>query len=144
MRLASLLLLFPIALHAADWPQWRGPLRNGVLPDSPKLLDAWPKGELKQLWDSEEIPSNDDGGLSSVVTAGNRAILSVVWTKEIPSETRQINELVIRQLGHQSTGALGPELVKKMEETRLSLAPSLRGKKLEEFTKQWIETNLNE
>ena len=56
-------------------------------------------GEFKQLWDSEEIPSNDKGGLSSVVVAGDRAYLSVVWHKEEPSETRQINELVVRQLG---------------------------------------------
>ena len=142
-RSLALLLLAPLALHAADWPQWRGPLRNGVLPDSPKLLDAWPKGELKQLWDSEEIPSNDDGGLSSVVVAGNRAVLSVVWTREVPSETRQINELIVRQLGHQSTGALGPEIVKKMEETRASLSPAMRGKKLDDFTQEWIAANLD-
>src|SRR5882762_1485266 len=124
MRLRHwILLLAPLALHAADWPQWRGPLRNGVLADSPKLLDAWPKGELEQLWDSEQIPSNDDGGLSSVVVAGDRALLSVVWTREIPSETRQINELVVRQIGHQSLGALGPEIVKKMEDARLALSP---------------------
>lgn len=144
MRLrASLLLILPLALHAADWPQWRGPQRNGVLPDSPKLLDAWPKGELKQLWDSEEIPSNDDGGLSSVVVAGERAVLSVVWTREVPSETRQINELIVRQLGHQSTGALGPEVVKKMEEARASLSPAMRGKKLDDFTQEWIAANLD-
>ncbi len=145
MRLVtSLVFILPLAIHAADWPQWRGPLRNGVLPDSPKLLDAWPKGELKQLWDSEEIPSNDEGGLSSVVVAGGRAVLSVVWHREIPSETRQINELIVRQLGHQSTGALGPELVKKMEDTRLALSPTLRGKKLEDFAKEWVEANLDE
>ncbi|MGB8166182.1 MAG: PQQ-binding-like beta-propeller repeat protein [Chthoniobacteraceae bacterium] len=143
MKRIALTFLVPLALHAADWSQWRGPLRNGVLPDSPKLLDAWPSGELKQLWDSEEIPSNDDGGLSSVVVAGERAVLSVVWTREVPSETRQINELVVRQLGHQSTGALGPEIVKKMEETRASLSPTLRGKKLDEFTQEWIAANLD-
>jgi len=136
--------LLTLAAQAADWPQWRGPLRNGVLPDSPKLLDAWPAGELKLLWDSEPIPSNDDGGLSSVVVVGNRAVVSVVWTREVPSETRQINELIVRQLGHQSTGALGPELVKKMEEARLALSPTLRGKKLDDFTKEWIDANLNQ
>jgi outer membrane protein assembly factor BamB len=143
LALHLLSLLVPLALQAVDWPQWRGPLRNGVLPDSPKLLDAWPKGELKQLWDSEEIPSNDDGGLSSIVVAGDRAVLSVVWTREVPSETRQINELIVRQLGHQSLGALGPENAQKMEEARASISPAMRGKKLEEFTQQWIEANLD-
>jgi len=136
-------ILAPLTL-AADWPQWRGPAGNGVLANGPSLLANWKGGDLKELWDSEEIPSNDDGGLGSVVVAGGRAYLSVVWHRDEPSETRQINELVVRQLGHQNTGALGPELVKKMEETRLSLSPTLRGKKLDDFAKQWIEENLNQ
>jgi outer membrane protein assembly factor BamB len=127
----------------ADWPQWRGPGSNGVVPDSQPLLRHWQGGDWKQLWDSEEIPSNDDGGLSSVVVAGGRAYVSVVWTREVPSETRQIHELILRQLGHQNTGQLGPELVKKIEETRLHLSPTLRGKKLEDFSKEWIAANLN-
>lgn len=136
-------LVTPLAL-AVDWPQWRGPASNGVLAEGPQLLANWKGGDLKQLWDSEEIPSNDDGGLGSVVVAGGLAYLSVVWHRDEPSETRQMNELVIRQLGHQHTGALGPELVAKMEETRLSLSPTLRGKKLEDFAKEWIDANLNQ
>jgi len=136
-------LLFTPLLASADWPQWRGPTGNGILPKGPALLANWKGGDLKQLWDSEEIPSNDDGGLGSVVVANGRAYLSVVWHRDVPSETRQMNELVVRQLGHQSTGALGPELVKKIEETRLSLSPTLRGKKLEEFAKEFIDANLN-
>ncbi len=143
-RLTAAAILLSLATAPADWPQWRGPLRNGVLPDSPKLLNAWPGGELKQLWDSEEIPSNDEGGLSSVIVSGGRAVLSVVWIREVPSQTRQISELIVRQLGHQSTGALGPELVKKMEDTRLALSPTLRGKKLEDFAKEWADANLNQ
>ncbi len=141
--LVAAAILAPLTLMA-DWPQWRGATSNGVLADSPPLLANWKGGEWKQLWDSEEIPSNDDGGLSSVVVAGGRAYLSVVWHRDEPSETRQINELVVRQLGHQSTAALGPEIVKKMEETRLGLSPTLRGKKLEDFTKEWIDANLNQ
>lgn len=142
-RSILLTLLLPVSVAMADWPQWRGPQRNGILTEGPALLKNWSGADLKQLWDSEAIPSNDDGGLSSVVVAGGRAYVSVVWHREEPSETRQIGELVNRQLGYQSTGGLGPELVKKMEETRLSLSPTLRGKKLEDFTKQWIEENLN-
>jgi outer membrane protein assembly factor BamB len=137
------LLLTPLTL-LAEWPQWRGASGNGVLPDSPPLLANWKGGDWKQLWDSEQIPSNDDGGLSSVVVSGGRAYLSVVWHRDEPSETRQINELVLRQLGHQGTGGLGPEIVKKMEETRLGLSPTLRGKKLEDFTKEWIDANLDQ
>jgi len=127
----------------ADWPQWRGAEGNGVTESSTPLLANWKGGEFKQLWDSEGIPSADDGGLSSVVVAGGHAYLSVVWHREEPSETRQMNELVVRQLGFQGTGALGPEIVKNMEETRLGLSPTLRGKKLEDFTKEWISAHLD-
>ena len=33
----------------ADWPQWRGPDRNGVSRET-GLLDAWPAGGPPQVW----------------------------------------------------------------------------------------------
>jgi hypothetical protein len=127
MRPLFLLLAAALSVNAADWPQWRGPLRNGIAPDSPKLLDKMPAEGLKQLWESEEIPTNDEGGLSSPVVAGGRVFVGLVWHRDVPSETRQIGELVLRQLGHQSTKALGDALVEKIEKTRESLPPTLRG-----------------
>ena len=96
------LLATPFSLHA-DWPQWRGATSNGLAPGSKPLLAHWKGGEFKQLWDSEDIPSNDDGGLSSVVVSGGRAYLSVVWHKVEPSETRQVSDLVVSRLDSRST-----------------------------------------
>ena len=143
MHIFLCLLAAALNLHAADWPQWRGPLRNGVVPDSPKLLVALPEEGLKELWESEQIPSNDEGGLSSPVVAGGRVILGLVWHRDIPSETRQIGELVLRQLGHQSVKSLGDALVAKIEKTREELPPTLRGGKLEEFAKKFAEENFD-
>ncbi len=143
MRSLFLLLAAALNLHAADWPQWRGPLRNGVVPDSPKLLVALPEEGLKELWESEQIPSNDEGGLSSPVVAGGRVIMGLVWHRDIPSETRQISELVLRQLGHQSVKSLGDALVAKIEKAREELPPTLRGKKLEEFAQKFAEENFD-
>jgi outer membrane protein assembly factor BamB len=145
LRPFLLALLFPLAAFAAtDWPQWRGPLRSGILPAGPKLIDKVPAEGLPAVWESEPIPSNDEGGLSSPVVAGGRVYMSVVWHSNVPSETRQIDELVLRQLGHQSTNALGNEVVAKMEETRLSLSPTLRGAKLDEFAKKWSDEHLDQ
>ena len=143
MRPLALLLVTLLSVNAADWPQWRGPLRNGVAPDSPKLFDKLPPAGLKELWESEEIPANDDGGLSSPVTAGNRVVVGLVWHRDLPSETRQIGEMVVRQLGHQSVKSLGKELVEKIETTRESLPPTLRGKKLEEFADKFVAENFD-
>ena len=143
MRSFFLLLAASLTVHAADWPQWRGPLRNGIAPDSPKLFDKLPADGLKELWESEEIPTNDEGGLSSPVVSGGRAFVGLVWHRDLPSETRQIGEMVLRQLGHQSTNSLGEALVKKIEETRESLPPTLRGKKLEEFSDKFAAENFD-
>ena len=46
------LLLLPLLL-AADWPQWRGPARDGVSPEK-GLLRKWPEGGPKLAWKSKE------------------------------------------------------------------------------------------
>ena len=47
----SLALSFHLAfdLVARDWPQWRGPLRDGVSRET-GLLKTWPEGGPKRLW----------------------------------------------------------------------------------------------
>jgi outer membrane protein assembly factor BamB len=46
---ASLPALDPGPTHAIDWPQWRGPNRDGVSPEPSRLLD-WPAGGPRVLW----------------------------------------------------------------------------------------------
>src|SRR4051794_40509975 len=45
----SACLLCWAAARAADWPQWGGPNRDGVSPET-GLLKEWPKGGPKLLW----------------------------------------------------------------------------------------------
>lgn len=143
----ALLLSFAAPLFAAapaDWPQWRGPTRDGALAGGPALTSTWSTDGPPKLWESEPIPSDDDGGHGSVVIAGGRAYLSVVWHRDQPSETRTITDLILRtQLGHQSPASLGKELVAKIEATRESLPPTLRGAKLDEFIQKFIEEHLD-
>lgn len=47
----------------AEWPQWRGPARDGISTEK-GLLTAWPKGGPTLLWDSRKV----NGGQSSVGT----------------------------------------------------------------------------
>ena len=39
---------------AEDWPHWRGPTYNGVA-KCPPLVDAFPEGGLKKVWESERL-----------------------------------------------------------------------------------------
>jgi outer membrane protein assembly factor BamB len=55
-------------LTAADWPQWRGPRRDGVS-DEKGLLKAWPADGPKVLWRAKVGP-----GFSGVTVAAGRAI----------------------------------------------------------------------
>lgn len=64
----------------AEWPQWRGPNRDGVVVSGPKLLDSWPEEGPRLLWRSERIPCGSaswatDGGASSPVVADGRVFV---------------------------------------------------------------------
>ena len=131
-------LLSSVAL--ADWPQWRGPDRNGVSTETTPLLSSLPESGFKQVWESGEIPSDHYGGHSSPVVAGDKVFLSVVWHKRVPSETRTIDSEVMQVFNHRG---VPPDLAKKMEGARLSLNPRLRGEKLDQFIEQWNKDNLN-
>ena len=54
-------------LRADDWPQWRGPRRDAVSAET-GLLQAWPEGGPKVVWQASNIGS----GYSSVVVGRGR------------------------------------------------------------------------
>jgi outer membrane protein assembly factor BamB len=79
-----------------DWPQWRGPDRNGVSRET-GLLKEWPKGGPRVAWTAADLGAGY-GSISvlgdrvfvqgsrsrqSVVTALNRADGKVVWSKPL-------------------------------------------------------------
>lgn len=127
----------------ADWPQWRGPLRNGLVPDAAGLPAQLEEGkELVKIWETETIPSDHYGGHGSVVIAGGKAFVGVVWHRDEPTEIRKISE-AMGTLDHRGTD-FSPELIAKMEADRLSLNPRLRGKALDEWGGQWVKDHLTE
>ena len=66
--LCATLLLLSAAAHAEDWPQWRGPHRDGVVMDKSHPLDNLP-ADPKVLWKIDAGP-----GQSSPVLAGGKLI----------------------------------------------------------------------
>lgn len=71
--LAASLILYPLppaALHADDWPQWRGLNRDGACRET-GLLETFPAGGLEVRW---RAPVG--WGFSSPVVAGGRVFLA--------------------------------------------------------------------
>src|SRR5687767_14334266 len=74
----------PGPAFASDWPEWRGPNRNGAAPTSPPLISALPTLGLKPAWKSENLPS---GGWGSPIVADGRVYLFVHYrSQKTPGE----------------------------------------------------------
>jgi outer membrane protein assembly factor BamB len=78
---APVLIPRPASANSTEWPQWRGPNRDGVSAET-GLLSSWPSGGPKVLWTASNLGS----GYGSVAVAGGRIYLqggrnreSVVW-----------------------------------------------------------------
>jgi outer membrane protein assembly factor BamB len=61
----------------ADWPQWRGPERNGLGTGGPVLASVWPAAGPVKLWESEAIPVDAEHGWSTPAVADGRVYLSL-------------------------------------------------------------------
>lgn len=57
-------------VRADDWPQWRGPQRNGISKET-GLLKEWPKEGPKLLWQVKDVGS----GYSTPAVVGDRVFL---------------------------------------------------------------------
>jgi len=70
-RCLGLILVFSgIIARAADWPQWRGPNRDGKSTET-GLLGSWPKGGPRLLWKAQGLGE----GYSGPAIAGDHLYL---------------------------------------------------------------------
>ncbi|NLF19327.1 MAG: PQQ-binding-like beta-propeller repeat protein [Lentisphaerae bacterium] len=65
--LAVWMALVTLAVTADDWPQWRGPRRDGISSEK-GLLTEWPEGGPRKLWSVSGIGH----GFSTVAVVGDR------------------------------------------------------------------------
>lgn len=91
--------------NAADWPQFMGPNRDGVVAGGPKLLNAWPKSGPKLLWKSDVLPDAPTWGIGSPVVAGGKVyIFSCVFLPQAgvtPIDAEIIASLQDKQAGRE-------------------------------------------
>ncbi len=67
------IFMFNFPLAADDWPQWRGPERNGQSKEV-NLLKSWPDGGPKLIWSKEGLGD----GFSSVSVSDGRLYITGV------------------------------------------------------------------
>jgi outer membrane protein assembly factor BamB len=133
----------PAGQGSTDWPQWRGPTRDGIAPAGPKLLDTWPAEGPKLLWKSEPIPSGPDGGAGSVVVAGEKVFLFASIRRDASSDPQRIQAVLKQVLGDMGWLEGVPDaLAKKIEEERLSdkRAKTAGGNPLKGYLREFIAT----
>ena len=132
---------------AADWNEWRGPQRNGVVEKGPPLLDAWPLAGPKRVWVSEaRVRSGDTvkaGGLGSLVVAGGRVYCLAVLARAEKLTTRTLSETGLVKLGW--TAKKPPaDLLASSEKARLSAQRRAlkTPAEVQAWLRKWMDANL--
>jgi outer membrane protein assembly factor BamB len=80
LAVTGFLAFFALVITAADWPQWRGPNRDGVSKEIGLLL-KWPEGGPKLLWQVKDLGD----GYSTPSVVGDR--LYVLGSKGMEDES---------------------------------------------------------
>ena len=91
--------MFPAS--AADWPQWRGPRRNGISQEK-GLLKEWPKDGPKLLWQIKDI--GDGYSTPAVVGTGFTRWAIRAWTT---SSCMPCRSATARKSGRRESAAVG-------------------------------------
>lgn len=88
MKLFFLLSMLTVSV-GAQFPQWRGPERNGVIADAPALATTWDAGKPPLLWEAKILPR--EGGEGSPVVADGRVYVFANEPRDIAAPTRTLD-----------------------------------------------------
>ncbi len=132
-------LLLSVSSAMGDFPQWRGPLRNGIVPGSAALVGGWAEAGPPKLWTSESVPLGEMGGMGSVVVADGRAYLFASIRVDTPRKERSFEPETLEKLGW-TDRKVPDELAAKIEAARTGeeLAKLKRDEK-KKWIAAWIE-----
>ena len=121
---------------AADWPQWRGPSRDGVAATSPALVDVLNKDTPKTAWVSEAILGGDIGGYAQPAVAGDRVYV-------LENRRHLALETLLTDLGW--APGMPEGLVKSVESARNSQDRAKltnTDKEIVPWADEWLKANL--
>jgi outer membrane protein assembly factor BamB len=131
-----LVLCAAAATAQADFPQWRGPDRNGVA--DAEFSAEWNRPP-EPLWTSDQIPGDSDGGFASVSVAGDKVYVFVNDKYGIAFAHRKLDRRTFDRLGGKILDLPG-ETLKAVEAIRTSeKLGELSGKQRNEYVDQQVE-----
>lgn len=140
--LAAAALMGGAAQAEPDWPEWRGPQRNGVAKRSPILVGGFAETGPKMLWKTEDIPGHWGGGWGSVSVANNKVYVFANPVKADESEGLIVPEGSMQWWGWDAR-PLPAKLVAKVEKLCASEELNkLKGEERKAFIEAWIDENL--
>lgn len=123
VRTARLFMVWFLAVSgivvAEDWPQWRGPNRDGKSTET-GLLESWPEGGPRQAWQITGL----GGGYGSVAVQGGRLLLlgvqhgdTTLFSLSSTDGTVQWHESLGQSLDHERGG--GPRSTPTLDGNRV-------------------------
>lgn len=142
--LKGILPVLALALPAvgSDWPQWRGPARNGISTDTVRLANSWPESGPRKLWDSERVIH----GYGCPVVVGGKVYYYSNPPCKFPADEHKMTWYSLYKLGFVPPHRTPPkDVVAKVEKARCSEERSRltdRGK-INQWTSKWTELNLD-
>lgn len=139
---SALVGLLAMVAMAGDWPQWRGPDRNGIASQGPALQDEITKESANRLWASEPILGGEAGGCGSISVAGGKAYLYVNHTS--PANYLLLTKTTLDAQGY--VAGMPQELAKAVEDARTSTErKKLKGdKQTTAWIAEWVRVNVPE
>ena len=128
--------------RAQEWNQWRGPDRNGFCKETIKLVDALDAKPLPQVWKSEKILSDKDGGFGSPVVANGKVYLYCSWRTYHNLDFLKISKDDVRRIGL-IPDQVDDALMAKLDGARPAMLeiPDMEARK--KAANEWVAANLS-
>ena len=101
------------SVAAEDWPQWRGPRRDGAATEPPKLVSSLPPEGLRPIWISKEPLL---GGWGSPIVVGQRVYLSTYH--RVPKKNVQLPPPKFPELTAEEQSSRSADELKQYNEQR--------------------------
>ena len=128
---------------AADWPQWRGPNRDGVAPDSPPLATEWEGDGPPLVWEADILPR--EGGEGSPVIAQGRVYVFANEPRDTAAVVRTLDARFYRELQWFDPDRVDAETLANIEAARDQGVPTeLKEPARKAWIDAWIEKHIGD